>query len=83
MWMAPSSAQVASVVLLQSEDEVMNRESIHVTQHTGVGFFWLGGWLFTIGYSGLSFWWGVLALFIWPYFLGVDIASQGVETGGE
>lgn len=31
---------------------------------------WLGGWLFTIGFAHLGFWKAVLALVIWPYFLG-------------
>ena len=48
---------------------------IRVEQHGGLGLLWVAGWLFTIGYSGLSFWWGVLAIFVWPYFLGVDIAA--------
>lgn len=34
------------------------------------------GWLFTIGYCGLSFWKGVLAIIIWPYYLGDEICSQ-------
>ncbi len=35
------------------------------------GMVWFGGWLFTIGFAHLTFWNGVLALVIWPYFLGV------------
>ncbi|HEV7702238.1 MAG TPA: hypothetical protein VGO63_02230 [Candidatus Paceibacterota bacterium] len=31
---------------------------------------WAIGWLFTIGYLRLSFWKGVLALIIWPYYMG-------------
>lgn len=31
---------------------------------------WLMGWLFTIGFAHLGFWKGVLALLIWPYYLG-------------
>jgi hypothetical protein len=34
------------------------------------GIFWLMGWLFTIGYLKLTFWKGVLAIIVWPYFLG-------------
>jgi hypothetical protein len=37
------------------------------------GMIWIIGWLFTIGYTGLSFWKAVLALLIWPYYLGVFI----------
>jgi hypothetical protein len=32
---------------------------------------WIGGWLFTIAFAELGFWKAVLALIIWPYFLGV------------
>jgi hypothetical protein len=31
---------------------------------------WFIGWLFTIGYLKLTFWKGVLALLVWPYYLG-------------
>lgn len=34
------------------------------------GALWFIGWLFTIGFVGLSFWQGVLAIVIWPYYLG-------------
>lgn len=34
------------------------------------GTFWLVGWLFTVGFVDLTFWRGVLALILWPYFLG-------------
>ena len=35
------------------------------------GMLWCGGWMFTIGFAQLSFWKAVLAVIIWPYFLGV------------
>jgi hypothetical protein len=31
---------------------------------------WFAGWLFTIGFAHLSFWKAVLAIVLWPYFLG-------------
>jgi hypothetical protein len=35
---------------------------------------WIIGWLFTIGYCGMPFFWqGLLALLIWPYYLGVAV----------
>jgi hypothetical protein len=35
---------------------------------------WVMGWLFTIGYCGIPFFWqGVLALLIWPYYLGMAL----------
>lgn len=39
------------------------------------GTLWLAGWLFTIGFAQLSFWKAVLAVIVWPYFLGVLLAS--------
>ena len=38
------------------------------------GGVWFIGWLFTIGYLQLSFWQGVLAIIIWPYFIGAAFA---------
>lgn len=38
-----------------------------------VGPIWFMGWLFTIGFAGLSYWKAVLGLVIWPYFLGVAL----------
>lgn len=34
------------------------------------GFLWLAGWLFTLGFLSLPFWKGVLAIIVWPYYLG-------------
>jgi hypothetical protein len=48
---------------------------IKIEQHTSNGLLWLVGWLFTIGYLQLTFWNGLAALFVWPYFIGVKIAE--------
>jgi hypothetical protein len=53
----------------------MEKQRIRIEQHSGLGLIWFAGWLFTLGYLDLSFWRGVLALFVWPYFLGVDLAA--------
>ena len=45
-------------------------EKIRIEQHSSVGLAWAAGWLFTIGFLQLSFWHGVLAILLWPYFLG-------------
>jgi len=37
---------------------------------TLIGPIWFIGWLFTIGYAGLVWWEILLAIVIWPYFLG-------------
>jgi hypothetical protein len=35
-----------------------------------MGPLWAIGWIFTIGFLKLTFWKGVLAIIIWPYYLG-------------
>lgn len=35
-----------------------------------MGPVWIIGWLFTIGYNDLAFGKAVLALVLWPYYLG-------------
>lgn len=46
-------------------------ERIRIEQHSVTGGLWFAGWLFTIGFLKLVFWQGVLALVLWPYYLGV------------
>ncbi len=40
---------------------------------------WTIGWLFTVGWLELTFWKGVLAILIWPYYIGAALA---VRAGG-
>ncbi|HVP57136.1 MAG TPA: hypothetical protein VMU02_03475 [bacterium] len=42
----------------------------HVAKAFSWGPIWVMGWLFTIGFAHLGFWKGVLAILIWPFFLG-------------
>lgn len=39
------------------------------------GSIWAIGWLFSIGYLKLTFWKGVLAIIVWPYFIGTHFAK--------
>ncbi|MDE2079248.1 MAG: hypothetical protein KGI73_02570 [Patescibacteria group bacterium] len=50
---------------------------IHVEKHSMVGGLWVAAWLFTIGFLKLTFWQGVLAIVIWPYYLGAAFALHG------
>jgi len=43
-----------------------------------MGPFWIIGWFFTLGFLQLSFWKGVLAILLWPYYLG-DYFSKFVS----
>jgi len=46
-------------------------EKIKVQQAGCAGLFWIGAWLFTIGFLKLTFFWkGVLAIILWAYYLG-------------
>jgi hypothetical protein len=38
------------------------------------GGLWFIGWLFTVGYLEFGFWKGLLALIVWPYFIGEHFA---------
>jgi len=40
-----------------------------------MGPVWFMGWLFTIGFLQVTFFKGILALIIWPYYLGVYFSS--------
>ena len=53
----------------------MDKQRIKIEQHSGLGLLWIAGWLFSIGYLDLSFWRAVIAILIWPYFFGVDLAT--------
>jgi hypothetical protein len=50
-------------------------ERIKIEQHSVAGCLWFASWLFTIGFLHLTFWKGVLALFIWPYYIGAHLSS--------
>ena len=49
-------------------------DRIRIEQHSSIGLLWIAGWLFTIGYLKLAFWQGVLAIVIWPFYIGAALA---------
>jgi hypothetical protein len=49
-------------------------EKIRIEHHSTAGGLWFAAWLFTIGYLKLTFLKGLLAIILWPYFLGVAFA---------
>ena len=53
----------------------MERHRIRIEQHSGLGMVWFAGWLFALGYLKLTFWKGLLALFVWPYYIGVHFGA--------
>jgi len=53
----------------------MKTQKIKIEQHTLTGGLWFASWLFMLGFLDLSFWKGVAALVIWPYYLGVFLKT--------
>jgi hypothetical protein len=49
-------------------------KKIKIEQHTFMGGLWFAAWLLTIGFLHLSFSKGVLAIVLWPYYLGVHFS---------
>jgi hypothetical protein len=46
-------------------------EKISIEQHSVSGLLWFAGWLFTIGFLQLSFFWkGAAGILLWPVYLG-------------
>jgi hypothetical protein len=50
-------------------------EKIKVENHSFTAFSWFAGWLFTIGFLHLAFWKGLLALVLWPYYIGLYVSA--------
>ena len=50
-------------------------EKIRIEQHGIGGLIWIAAWQFTIGFLKLTFWKGVLAVLLWPYYVGVWVSG--------
>lgn len=50
-------------------------KKIRIEHHSLWGGAWFAAWLFTLGYLDLGFVKGVLAIVLWPYFLGASLAE--------
>lgn len=50
-------------------------DKIKIENHTFSGGLWIALWLFTIGFLKLTFWYGVLAILLWPYYLGIHFSG--------
>jgi len=59
---------------LEADTHGKSTQKIRIEQHPFMGIAWLAAWLFTIGFLQLSFWRGVLAVVLWPYYLGVHFS---------
>lgn len=52
-----------------------NMKKIKIENHSFTGFSWFALWLFTVGFLHLTFWKGVMALILWPYYLGLYFSA--------
>ena len=59
-----------------TDEQKSKMPKIRIVQHTFIGGLWFAAWLFTIGFLHLSFWRGVLALVLWPYYIGLYVSSM-------
>ena len=51
-------------------------DKIKIKNESFTAFSWFAGWLFTVGFLHLPFFWeGVLAVIIWPYYIGQYIST--------
>ena len=50
-------------------------QKIRIQPQPCLGLVWLAAWLFTIGFLHLTFWKGVVAIVLWPYYLGLHISA--------
>ena len=55
--------------------ESPSRSVVRVDQGSFVVILGIWAWLFTIGFLHLTFWTGVLAIVLWPYYLGVAFSA--------
>ncbi len=51
-------------------------DNVKVSNHSFTGLSWVSGWLFTLGFLHLAFWKGVLAIIVWPYYIGVAVSAM-------
>lgn len=51
-------------------------ERIKIEHHGAWGGAWIAMWLFTLGYLQLGFLQGVLAILLWPYYLGSSLGGS-------
>ena len=55
--------------------EQEKKQKIQIQPQSCFGLVWFGGWTFTIGFLHLAFWHAVLALVLWPYYLGAHFST--------
>ena len=60
---------------METEERATKAPKIRIVQHTFIGGLWFAAWLFTIGFLHLNFWRGVIAVVLWPYYIGLYVSA--------
>ena len=58
---------------MSEEKPKANLKNVHVSSGSLAGVVWTIGWMFTIAFAKLIWWKALLALVIWPYYLGLAV----------
>ena len=48
---------------------------VRIENHSVGGLLWVIGWFLTIGFVHLTFWKGLVAVLVWPYYFGVALST--------
>jgi hypothetical protein len=60
---------------LAQDTHATKSQKIRIEQHSLTGCLWFAAWLFTVGFLHLSFWKGVFAIVLWPYYIGLHASA--------
>lgn len=71
--MTTESLPLSPTVIVNDQRAAKSASTSSSAGHPLSGTLWFAGWLFTIGFSHLIWWKALLALIVWPYFLGIAI----------
>ena len=72
--MTTESIPLSPTVIVHAEKKAAkNARSSSGSGQQLSGTLWFVGWLFTIGFARLVWWKALLALIVWPYFLGITV----------
>lgn len=57
---------------MKNEEDMKKDQRVLTVSFSGL---WITAWLFTVGFADLNFGRGLLALLIWPYYVGTTTAG--------
>ena len=54
-------------------------DKVKIENHAFSVGMWVAAWIFTVGFLQLTFWQGVKAVVVWPYYLGEALRPMFFE----